>query len=198
MLSGVRASVEQAARPLQPALGDAFFSAEGGTVPGEPDGDAGRGILIAAVTIGAEGALTRVEHDLAAIEPPRGEAEAFERLRDLLDRQDAFERPLCVRPRTCVQGHTTSSQIIDRLRGAHGSIISRRWSAGPKGPALLLGREPPDVGTGDYIDRSIRRLAQVADPSLAIGQQLLFGDDTVAVQHQTHQLMSVLRRHRSD
>ena len=139
MFSRVRPSIEQAARPLQPAFGNTFLSAKGGTVPCEPDGDPGRSILIIAVAIGAEGALTRVEDDLAAIEPPSREPETFERLGDLLDRQDAFEGLLRIRPCACVQGHTTGSQIIDRLRGAHSRIISRRWSAGPNDRPYFLG-----------------------------------------------------------
>src|SRR4030095_13949606 len=103
VLRRIRASVEQTTRSLQPALGNAFLCTERGTVPREPDGHASRRSLIAALAVGTEGALARVEHDLGEIEPPCGEAETFERLRRFLHRQQVLENAVRLRPIALIQ-----------------------------------------------------------------------------------------------
>lgn len=105
---------------LVSGVGDAFFTAEGGAVPANPDRDARGRHLIAAVAVGAIGALARIEHDVREVEPPRGEAEALQRFRCFLDRQRTFERALRLLPGARVQRDTTGSQIRERLRGPHG------------------------------------------------------------------------------
>ena len=64
-----------------------------------------------------------------------------------------------------------------------------------RGRDLLLRCESPDLGSGDHVDRSIRCLAHEANSSLAVRQQLLLGDDAVAVQDETHQFVADRRSH---
>jgi hypothetical protein len=71
---------------LQPSVGHAPFTAKGGTVPRDPDGDARRRDLIATAAVPTIGALARVEYDVCQVEPPGGKTEPFERFRRLFDR----------------------------------------------------------------------------------------------------------------
>ncbi len=92
MFGRVGMAVQDPAGLLEPSVGDRLFTAERGGVPGEPDRHPRRAEAVVALSIDAIGALPDVEHHVGQIEPPGGEAEAFERLGVLFDAQMRFER----------------------------------------------------------------------------------------------------------
>ena len=92
--------------------------------PRPADRDARRRRLIAPAAIGAERALARIEDDFGQVQPPRRQAQTFERFRRFLDREQAFEDLLCLLPRAGLEGRATGPQIVNRLRSAHNRIIS--------------------------------------------------------------------------
>ena len=125
VFGGVRLPFQQAARALEPALGDAFFAPERGTVPCDPDGDPGGRQLIAAAAVRAIRALAGIEHDGRQIEPPRRQAEAFERFRRFLGLHRPFEGLERLLPGSRLEGHTTGGQIVGRLREGHWQRLYR-------------------------------------------------------------------------
>ena len=110
MLGGIGLAVQQSARALQPAFGDALFAAERGAVPGEPDRDASGRRLIAALAIGAKRALARIEDDLGEVEPPGREAETFERLRRFLNGEQPLEGALRLLPLAGLEGRAAPAR----------------------------------------------------------------------------------------
>ena len=132
VLRRVGLSFQQPARALEPAFGDTLFAAERGAVPGDPDCDAGGRRVIAAAAIGTKGALARIEDDLGEVEPPRRQAQTFERFGRLLDRQQPFEGFLRLRPGSGFESCATGGQMVNRRRGAHSRIISSSHEERPR------------------------------------------------------------------
>ncbi len=58
----------------------------------------------------------------------------------------------------------------------------------------LLRRDPQYRIPGEGVQSAIGALADIAEASLRIRQQLLFSHHLVAVQHQPHQVLAVLDR----
>ncbi len=125
-------SFEQAARALDPAVGDAGFAAKGSAVPRNPDRHAACRHHVAAVAVGLVGALARIEDDGRQVQPPRSQAEPFQGFRRLLGREGPFERLPGLQPGPRFEGHPASRQIVDRLRRGHFrnyiEVIARRDS----------------------------------------------------------------------
>ena len=128
MFRRFRLTFEETPRTLQPPLRHAFFTAEGGAVPRDPDGNTGGGDVVAAAAIAPERAFARVEDDVGAIEPPGGQAEAFERFRRLFDLQRALERALCVRPCSRLERGAPCCEIVHGVGRRHWPRLYRAQS----------------------------------------------------------------------
>ncbi len=98
MPSVARQILEQPPRALQPAVRDRVFTAERPAVPREVDGDTRGAGAIVALAVQAVRTFTRVEEDLGKIEPPRRDAETFERFRTFAQGQRGLERGACLGP----------------------------------------------------------------------------------------------------
>src|SRR5262245_58987533 len=98
-LRAVRHALEQPPRALQPSAGDGGLAPKCPAIPREPDGDPRRAPLVVALEVQRVSALTRVEHDVRVVEPPRGQRETLVRLRRLAVRQRLLKRRPRIRPR---------------------------------------------------------------------------------------------------
>ena len=57
--------------------------------------------------------------------------------------------------------------------------------------ALLLGNEPQDlspISVGHDVERAVRTFVYPSNPAIELGQQALFGDDALAVQHEADEI----------
>src|SRR5687767_13897859 len=61
--------------------------------------------------------------------------------------------------------------------------------------ALLPRGEPHELVSGEDVYSTVRPLLHFANPPFAVYEQSLFGDDSVALEHESHQ---VLPGHRTD
>ena len=112
---------------------------------------------VAAAAVGAIGALARIEHDVREVEPPRRQAETFERFRRFLDRQRPFEGVLRLLPGARLEGHPTGGQIVDRLRRRHCRNYSEVMEPPGTAETAASRRKPPAPDPRD--DAAVRSVA---------------------------------------
>ncbi len=111
--------LEQPARALQPAVRHGALTAERPAVGREPHRHTCGAELIAGRKKETIGALARVEHDVAEIEPPRGEAQSFERVSRLALAERRLERVASLRPRAARQRRLAARDGRRRAARAH-------------------------------------------------------------------------------
>src|SRR5919198_2487918 len=125
MLRAALDILEQAARPLKPAVRHGTLAAKGGVVPGEPGGHPSRVAGATALAVETIRAFPSLEGGARVVEPPRGHRQALERLRALVDSKRLLEASSSFLPPAPTQGLTARRDRVgskpERVRGLHGS-----------------------------------------------------------------------------
>src|SRR6185295_14102604 len=113
MFCRIRAALQEPMSPLEPPVRNRLLAPERRGIPGEPYGHPRRAQAVVALTVDAICALADVEHDVSKIQPPGGEAQAFERFGILLGLQRRFERAAGRRPVATAERRPAGIEIVD-------------------------------------------------------------------------------------